>query len=146
MYNKQNYDILLVEDNLGDILLTQEAFKRSQVSVDIHSVMDGEQAIDYLNREGEFVTATVPDLVLLDLNLPKKNGKEVLKFIKTDDKLKTIPVIILSTSTSRCDVQKVYELAANSYVNKPVDFNAFINVVQIIENFWLKIALLPTTI
>ena len=146
MYNKQTYDILLVEDNLGDILLTQEAFKRSKISVDIHSVIDGELAISYLNKEGVYSDVPIPDLVLLDLNLPKKNGKEVLAYIKNDEKLKTIPVIILSTSTASSDVQKVYELSANSYVNKPVDFNAFINVVEVIERYWLGLAILPTTV
>jgi len=146
MEDKQTYDILLVEDNLGDILLTQEAFKRSKISVDIHSVIDGELAISYLNKEGEYSNVPKPDLVLLDLNLPKKNGKEVLAYIKNDAKLKTIPVIILSTSTSSSDVKTVYELAANSYVSKPVDFNAFINVVEIIEKYWLRLAILPTTV
>jgi len=146
MDNKQTYDILLVEDNLGDILLTQEAFKRSKISVDIHSVIDGELAISYLNKEGEYSNVPKPDLVLLDLNLPKKNGKEVLAYIKNDAILKTIPVIILSTSTSSSDVKTVYELAANSYVSKPVDFNAFINVVEIIEKYWLRLAILPTTV
>jgi len=146
MEDKQIYDILLVEDNLGDILLTQEAFKRSKISVDIHSVIDGELAISYLNKEGEYSNVPKPDLVLLDLNLPKKNGKEVLAYIKNDAILKTIPVIILSTSTSSSDVKTVYELAANSYVSKPVDFNAFINVVEIIEKYWLRLAILPTTV
>ena len=146
MEDKQTYDILLVEDNLGDILLTQEAFKRSKISVDIHSVIDGELAISYLNKEGEYSNVPKPDLVLLDLNLPKKNGKEVLAYIKNDAILKTIPVIILSTSTSSSDVKTVYELAANSYVSKPVDFNAFINVVEIIEKYWLRLAILPTTV
>jgi len=145
MFDKQKFDILLVEDNAGDILLTKEAFKRSNFDVFLNTVIDGELAIEYLSKDGEFKEVSRPDLILLDLNLPKKDGREVLKFIKTDQSLKSIPVIILSTSTSSVDINKAYELSANSFVTKPVDFNSFLTVVKTIEKFWFRIAKLPTT-
>ena len=137
-------EILLVEDNQGDISLTKEAFKEGRVSNRINVVQDGEQAILYLRRQGEFVDAVVPDIVLLDLNLPKKDGREVLHEIKTDPTLRRIPVVILTTSIAEEDILNVYDNHANCYIRKPVDLDKFIEVVRKVEDFWLTIVKLPT--
>lgn len=136
-------EILLVEDNLGDMRLTQEALKEGKVYSNLHWAKDGVEALDFLYREGRFAGAPRPDLILLDLNLPKKDGREVLAAIKADDDLKHIPVVILTTSKADEDVLRSYELHANCYVTKPVDLEKFIVVVQSIDRFWLTIVTLP---
>lgn len=136
-------NILLIEDNLGDIRLIQEVLKGSEHKHDLHIVTDGEQAIHYLKREGKFADSVKPNLIFLDLNLPKKDGREVLAEIKSNEKLKTIPVIIFSSSEAEKDIQKSYDLHANCYVVKPFDFNEFSKVIQAIQSFWLSIVKLP---
>ncbi|MGZ5303648.1 MAG: response regulator [Bacteroidia bacterium] len=139
----QVVNILLIEDNLGDIRLIQEVLKNSEHKHDLHIVKDGEQAIHYLKKENKFADAVTPNLIFLDLNLPKKDGREVLVEIKSNDKLKTIPVIIFSSSEAEKDIQKSYELHANCYVVKPFDFNEFSKVIQAIQSFWLNVVKLP---
>lgn len=136
-------EILLVEDNPGDVRLTQEAFKTGKVHNTLHVVWDGEEAMTFLNREGDYKDAPRPDIILLDLNLPKKDGREVLKDIKCDEKLKTIPVVVLTTSSAEEDILKSYNLHANCYITKPVDLDKFLTIVQYIEDFWLTIVKLP---
>ena len=136
--------ILLVEDNEGDIFLTKEAFENGKVYTELSVVKDGKAAIDFLRKKGEFSNVKEPELLLLDLNLPKKNGFEVLEFIKQDTKLKHIPVIILSTSSAERDINKCYENHANCYIIKPVDIESLFTVISKIENFWLSIVKLPT--
>ncbi len=136
-------DILLVEDNPGDIRLTQEAMREAKMTNSLHVAKNGASAMDFLRRLGEFENAPRPDLVLLDLNLPRKNGKEVLKEMKDDPQLRRIPVIVLSTSDAHRDVTDSYDLHANCYINKPVDFDDFLKVVQSIECFWFHMAKLP---
>jgi two-component system, chemotaxis family, response regulator Rcp1 len=135
--------ILLVEDNLGDIRLTQEVFKEGKLHNVLHSVQDGEEAIAFLRREGKYADAGRPDLILLDLNLPKKDGREVLKEIKTDSNLASIPVVILTTSKSEEDIDRTYDLHANCYITKPFDLEQFITVAKSIEKFWFSIVKLP---
>ena len=137
-------EILLVEDNPGDIRLTQEVLKEGKVQNTLSIVENGVQAISFLRKENEYQDAPTPDLILLDLNLPKKDGREVLLDIKNDPELKKIPVVVLTTSQSEEDILKVYDLNANCYISKPVDFGQFIDVVKSIENFWLSIVKLPT--
>jgi CheY-like chemotaxis protein len=139
----KSVEILLVEDNPADVRLVQEALKESRLRNALHVTHDGEEAIEFLRRVGAFVDAPQPDLVLLDLNLPKKNGREVLAEIKGDAELKHIPVVVLTTSSSDRDVLESYDLHANCYVRKPVQFQAFIEVVQSIEDFWFAIVTLP---
>ena len=136
-------DILLVEDSPGDVRLTQEVFKESKIHNKLHSVIDGVEAMEFLRREGKFSDAVCPDLILLDLNLPKKDGREVLTEIKSDDKLKHIPVVVLTISKAEEDVLKAYDLHANCYITKPIDFEQFIKVVECIQDFWLTIVKLP---
>ncbi len=136
-------EILLVEDNPGDVRLTKEAFKEAKVRNNINVVMDGVEAMAYLRREGEYAEAIRPDIVLLDLNLPKKDGREVLAEVKADDDLKRIPVVILTTSKAEEDIVKTYNLHANCYITKPVDLDQFMIVVKTIEDFWLSIVKLP---
>jgi two-component system response regulator len=136
-------EILLVEDNPGDVRLTQEAFKDNKIRNNLHVVTDGMKAMDFLYQKGDYADAPRPDLILLDLNLPKKDGREVLEEIKNDEVLKRLPVVILTTSQAEADIFKTYDLYANCYVNKPVDFNQFIEVVRSIEEFWLTIVKLP---
>ncbi|MCD6017349.1 MAG: response regulator receiver protein [Bacteroidetes bacterium] len=136
-------NILLVEDNPGDIRLTQEAFKDGRIQNELNVVTDGEEAIFYLKKEGKYASAKTPDIILLDLNLPKKDGREVLSEIKANPSLMLIPVIILTTSSAQSDIINTYTNHANCYIMKPVDFNQFINVVRTIENFWLTIVKLP---
>lgn len=136
-------EILMVEDNPGDVRLTREALKDAKVSNTLHVVEDGVTALDFLYRRGEYGTALRPDLILLDLNLPRKNGREVLEEIKQDDRLKTIPVVILTTSQAEEDVLRAYRLHANCYITKPVDFAQFNKIVRTIEEFWLTIVTLP---
>lgn len=131
--------ILLVEDNKPDVRLTVEALKEAKVLNQLHVVPDGVEAMAYLRREGKHTGAVRPDLILLDLNLPKKDGREVLKEIKHDDGLKHIPIVVLTTSQAEQDILKSYRLQANAYVVKPVDLNQFLKAVRAIEQFWLEI-------
>ena len=136
-------NVLLIEDNAGDHRLTKEALHEGKVYNNLHWAKDGVEAIDFLKRRGKYADAPRPDIILLDLNLPKKDGREVLSEIKTDAALKTIPVVILTTSQAEEDILKSYHLHANCYVTKPVDLDKFIVVVQSIDRFWLTIATLP---
>lgn len=136
-------DILLVEDNPGDVRLTREGLKESRVPSTLHVVEDGVRALAFLRREGEYARKPRPDIILLDLNLPKKDGREVLEEIKSDTSLRRIPVVVLTTSTSQEDVQKTYDLHANSYVTKPADLEQFIQVVKSLDDFWFSIVKLP---
>lgn len=136
-------NILLVEDNPGDIRLTQEVLKEGKIRNQLSVVMDGEEAILFLRKTGKYKDAFTPDLVLLDLNLPRKDGREVLAEIKADPELMLIPVIIFTTSSAEQDILNTYAHHANCYITKPVDFNQFINVIKSIENFWLTIVKLP---
>ena len=135
--------ILLVEDNPGDVRLVEEIFQDGKIYNRLQVARDGEQAVDYLYQRGEFQDAPRPDLILLDLNLPKKNGTEVLTEIKTDPQLHNIPVIILTASGAEEDIARAYDHYANCYLTKPIDLNQFINVVQQIKTFWLSIVQLP---
>ncbi len=135
--------ILLVEDNPGDVQLTREALENCKMYNDLHVVMDGESAIQYLKRENGFDDSQKPDLIILDLNLPKVDGREVLKFIKSEENLRTIPVVILTSSKAEEDVVKTYNLHANCYITKPLDLNNFIEVVRAIKDFWMGIVVLP---
>jgi two-component system response regulator len=137
-------DILLIEDNPGDVRLTVEAFADSGLHNDLHVAQDGVEALAFLRRQGSYVNAPRPDLILLDLNLPRKNGRQVLAEIKADDELKHIPVVILTTSETLKDILEMYSLQANFYITKPVNLDQFIKVVQSIEEFWLGIVKLPT--
>jgi len=136
-------EILLVEDNPADIRLVQEVFKEARINNKMHVTLNGEKAMQLLRRESEYAHVSRPDLIILDLNLPKKDGKEVLKEIKEDMNLKTIPVIILTTSNAEDDLIETYENNANCYITKPVDLDNFIKVVKTIENFWLSVVKLP---
>lgn len=136
-------EILLVEDSPGDVRLTQEALKDSKLLNNLSVVRDGVEAMAFLRREGNYAEAVRPDLILLDLNLPRKDGREVLQEIKFDDDLKRIPVVVLTTSANEKDILTTYNLHANCYITKPVDFMQFISVVKSIENFWFTIVKLP---
>jgi len=136
-------EILMVEDNPGDVRLTLEALKEGKVRNNLHTVADGEEAMKFLRRQGAYSKVPRPDLVLLDLNLPKKNGREVLAEIKDDPDLKRIPVVILTVSKAEQDIIKSYNLHANCYITKPVNLEQFIQVVRSIEDFWLSIVMLP---
>lgn len=137
--------ILLVEDNEGDILLTLEAFKEMTVKSNIAVVKDGEEAIAFLKKQGKYTDSTMPNLILLDINMPKLNGIEVLDFIKKDENLKKIPVVMLTTSSSESDISECYDKFANCFITKPLDFGKFLNVVEAIESFWFTTAQLPKT-
>ena len=137
-------DILLVEDNPGDRRLTVEALKEAKIRNELYEVENGVEAMAFLRKEGKYDAAPRPDLILLDLNLPKMDGREVLREIKEDVHLKSIPVVILTTSEAEEDIIKTYESHANCYITKPVDLDQFIRVVKSIENFWLTIVQLPT--
>ena len=136
-------EILLVEDNPGDVDLTREALTESKVSNNLSVVEDGEQAMDYLLQQGDYTTAIRPDLVLLDLNLPRKGGREVLDEIKNHSSLRMIPVVVLTTSRAEEDVVRTYQQHANCYITKPVDLDKFISVVKAIEDFWFTVVKLP---
>jgi CheY-like chemotaxis protein len=137
-------DILLVEDNEGDVLLAQEAFKKAKLSNKIYVTKDGEEAIDFLYKKGDFTDAIKPDIILLDINLPKIDGIQVLEKIKNDPILKLIPVVILTSSKAERDIVKSYNLHANSYIVKPVSLDNFMDIVQVIENFWFTVVAFPT--
>lgn len=136
-------EVLLVEDNPGDVRLTREALKEGKVRNNLHVAPDGVEALAFLRREGKHEGATRPDLILLDLNLPRKGGREVLEEIKADPSLRSIPVVILSSSQAEQDILRAYDLHANCYVTKPVDLDQFITVVKSIEDFWFTIVKLP---
>jgi len=140
---EQPIDILLVEDNPGDVRLTEEALKEGKVWNRLSVARDGVVALEFLRREGTFAGAPTPDLILLDLNLPRKDGREVLGEIKEDTKLRNIPVVILTTSKAEEDILRSYRLHANCYITKPVDLEQFMNVVKAVEDFWLCIVKLP---
>lgn len=136
-------EILLVEDNPGDVRLTQEAFRENKVRNTFHTVADGAEALAFLRQEEEYAQACRPDLILLDLNLPKKDGREVLAEIKADVGLRSIPVVVLTSSEAEEDVAEAYGLNANCYVTKPMELDRFVDVVRSIQNFWLTFVKLP---
>src|SRR3954469_16715869 len=136
-------EVLLVEDDPGDVLMTQEAFEEHKVRNKLNVVPDGEEALAYLRREGKYAEATRPDLILLDLNLPRVDGREVLQVIKEDQDLRRIPVVVLTTSQADEDIMRSYSLHANAYVTKPVDFDSFIAVVRQIDEFFVSVVKLP---
>ena len=136
--------VLLIEDSPGDVQLTQEAFRDANSSIDLHVATDGVEAMAFLRREGVHVLAPRPDFILLDLNLPKMDGREVLAHIKEDESLKTIPTIILTTSDAEADIVKSYQLHANCYLNKPVQLDAFEGLVKSVNHYWLTQVRLPT--
>ncbi len=146
MKKNRPVNILLIEDNPGDIRLAQEAFKEGKIDVNLDVVMDGMEAIHFLNKSGPYQESSRPDLILLDLNLPKKDGREVLGEIKVDPSLRSIPVVILTTSNAEQDIAQSYDLHVNCYINKPVDFDHFFDIIKKIEEFWLKTAILPSMI
>lgn len=139
-------EFLLAEDNPGDVRLTQEALRESKISNNLNVVKDGVEALAFLRKEGPYADAPTPDVVLLDLNLPKKDGREVLAEIKSDPVLKRIPVVIVTSSEAEKDILRTYDLHANCYVSKPVDLDQFIKVIQAIESFWLTIVKLPSDV
>ncbi len=136
-------DILLVEDSSADVRLTREALKEAKVVNNLHVVPDGVAALDFLRKQGPYAASPRPDLILLDLNLPKMDGREVLADIKKDQDLKRIPVVVLTTSQAEEDVVRSYNLHANAYVTKPVDLKQFLSVIRAIEEFWLAVVTLP---
>ena len=136
-------EVLLVEDDPGDVLMTQEAFEEHKVGNRLHVVSDGVEALAYLRREGQYANAVRPDLILLDLNLPRRDGREVLEEIKKDEELGRIPVVVLTTSAADEDIVRSYQLHANAYVTKPVDFDRFIAVIRQIDEFFVSVVKLP---
>ncbi|WP_442938771.1 response regulator [Nostoc sp.] len=136
-------EVLLVEDNPGDAQLTRIALEDSKISIHLNVVEDGVEAMAFLRKQDKYVKAAHPDIVLLDLNLPRKDGREVLAEIKGDENLRRIPVVVLTTSQAEEDILKAYNLCANCYITKPVDFDQFVKIVQSIENFWFAIVKLP---
>ncbi|MBW4608726.1 MAG: response regulator [Hassallia sp. WJT32-NPBG1] len=137
-------EVLLVEDNPGDAELTKIALEESKISVHLNVVEDGVEAMAFLRKQGRYITMPHPDIILLDFNLPKKDGREVLAEIKADETLKRIPVVVLTTSQAEEDILKAYNLCANCYISKPVDFDQFVKIIQSIENFWFNIVKLPS--
>lgn len=135
--------VLLVEDDPGDVVLVTEAFEHNKVQNELHVVQDGVEALQFLRREPPYEDAQTPDLILLDLNLPRKDGREVLQDVKADDRLRRIPVVVLTTSKAEEDVLRSYDLHANAYVTKPVDFDRFIEVVRQIDEFFVSVVKLP---
>ena len=144
--NAKPIEVLLIEDSPGDVRLTKEALKEGKILNNLNVVNDGVEAMGFLKKEGEYQISPTPDLILLDLNMPKKDGREVLAEIKADTKLKSIPVVILTTSSAEEDILKSYDLHANCYITKPVDLDQFIKVVKSINDFWLNIVELPPNI
>lgn len=145
MERLKSIDILLAEDNIGDIRLTEEAIKESKLKINLHVVMDGEEAMKYLRKEGKYADEPRPDLIILDLNMPKKDGRQTLAEIKADQKFKKIPVVILTISKAENDVLQSYEHHANCYITKPLDLDKFVEVVKTLDNFWFSIVTLPST-
>ncbi len=140
---RKTIDVLLVEDDPGDVLMTREAFEHNKVANTLNVVSDGVSALEYLRKEGEHANASTPDLILLDLNLPRMDGREVLQALKADEELRSIPVVVLTTSEAEDDVVRSYALHANAYVTKPVDFDAFITIVRQIDEFFVEVVRLP---
>ncbi|GLZ46034.1 two-component system response regulator [Actinomycetospora sp. NBRC 106375] len=136
-------DVLLVEDDAGDVLMTQEAFEHHKLRNQLHVVSDGVEALAFLRREGEHADAPRPGLILLDLNLPRKDGREVLEEVKNDESLRSIPIVVLTTSQAEEDILRSYNLHANAYVAKPVDFERFIQVIRQIDDFFVSVVKLP---
>jgi CheY-like chemotaxis protein len=141
----QVVDVLLVEDDEGDVLMTREAFEHYKIRNTLHVVTDGEQALQFVRRQGDFADAPRPGLIMLDLNLPRRDGLEVLAELKGDPDLRLIPVVILTTSQAEEDILRSYALHANAYVAKPVDFERFIDVIRQIDNFFITVVKLPTS-
>jgi len=142
-YDLRPAEILLVEDNIGDVRLIEEALKDTKLLNNLHNVSDGVFAMDFLRKQNGFKNAPTPDLIILDLNMPRKNGFEVLEEVKKDDKLKKIPIVVMTVSNDEQDILKSYNLHANCYVTKPLDFSQFCEIVRRIENFWFSIVTLP---
>ena len=136
-------NVLLIEDNIADVRLTEEAFKEEKISVELDAVLDGEAALDFLFKRNEYCGAKTPDLIILDLNLPKFSGHEILKHIKEDNRLRTIPVVVLTSSQSEEDILRSYELQANCYIKKPLNLDGFKQVVKSIDQFWFTVVKLP---
>ncbi|GAA3473985.1 response regulator [Nonomuraea roseola] len=144
MNHSSPLDVLLVEDDPGDVLLTREAFELNHVRTRLHVVSDGEEAMAFLRRQGGYASAPRPDMMLLDLNLPRKDGREVLADVKGDPDLRSIPIVVLTTSEAEEDIVRSYSLHANAYVAKPVDFHQFIRVVRQIDDFFVGVVKLPS--
>lgn len=140
----QQFEILLVEDNPGDVFLTREAFREGRIHHHMSVADDGEEALQFLRREGPYRNAPRPDVILLDLNLPKKDGRELLAELKADPELKFIPVIVLTTSEADSDISKAYRLHANCYLTKPIQVDEFLNKIKMVEDFWLSVVRLPS--
>lgn len=143
MSGKKVVDILLVEDDLADVELTREGLAAGKMLVNLHTVEDGFRALSYLRREGVYADAVRPDIILLDLNMPRMDGRETLKAIKADERLRSIPVVILTTSEADTDIMKCYDLGASCYIAKPVGFDAFLKVVRSLEEFWFTVVKMP---
>ena len=139
----KSVEILLVDDNIGDVVLTKEAFKGADFTHRVSIARDGFEALDFLRHTGKFASAPTPDLILLDINMPRKNGCEVLAEIRRDEALKLIPIVILTSSESEDDIRRAYELGANCYVTKPADLDEMVKIVQAIDYFWTTVAKLP---
>ncbi|MDP2003911.1 MAG: response regulator [Desulfurivibrionaceae bacterium] len=144
MVKPHNIDILLVEDDPGDVELTKEGLQDAKMLVNLHVVDDGEKALKFLRKEEPYTNAARPDIILLDLNMPRKSGQEVLGEIKGDPSLRSIPVVILTTSGAESDIARCYDLGANCYITKPISFEAFAKVVAMIEEFWFTIVRMPS--
>lgn len=138
--------ILIVDDNRADIRLVQEMLKKGKTIINLHSALDGVEAIEYLRKKGKYKDASRPDLILLDLNMPRKDGREVLEEIKSDEELKSIPVIVMTISKAEEDILRSYNLHANAYIVKPIELNQFMSTIKSIEDFWLTIVKLPPNI
>lgn len=141
--NEKPVEILLAEDNPGDVRLAQKALKEGKLANNLHITTDGVEVLQFLRQEGEYADVPRPDIILLDLNMPRKDGQDVLKELKDDDDLGRIPVVVLTSSESEEDIAKSYELNANAYLTKPVDFDGFIDIVTTLEDFWFKVVKLP---
>jgi two-component system, chemotaxis family, response regulator Rcp1 len=144
--NGRPAEVLLVEDNDNDVELTRQGFKRGKLLVNLHCVSDGEQCLAFLRKQGEYASVPTPDLILLDLNMPKVNGREVLAEMMKDENLKSLPVVVLSTSEEGEEILKMYKMRCSSYIVKPVDFDQFLNVVRAIADYWFTVVVLPTTV
>lgn len=143
LHNSRPAEILLAEDNDYDVILTREGFKRAKLMVNLHHVENGEECMRFLRREGEYADAPTPDIILLDLNMPVMDGREVLSEIVNDDKLRHLPIVILTTSSEDRDVLNMYKLRCSSYITKPVNFEQFVDVVRSFSNYWFTVVVLP---
>lgn len=137
-------EILLVEDNENDVILTRQAFQQAKLAVSLHHVQDGEQCMAFLRKQGLYAAVPTPDIILLDLNMPRMDGREVLTAISTDEKLRHLPVVILTTSSAEQEILKMYQLRCSSYIVKPVDFDQFVGVIQRFSDYWLTVVVLPS--